>query len=116
MFPAVAHIGRLIFIREVFAVVDRGLRPDTVSVAIATAVPAKARGIVESGAVVGATKRDALVAATTPAPIMTAGSEGQSGKNRKENQGVSGFHGADDVSAGGLFYGELAKAKKKAIL
>ena len=116
MIPAVAHIRRIVVIREVLTVVDRRLWPDAVAIAVTAAMTAKARGSVEVAAVVVATKLDAPVAATTPAPVMTTGGEGQSGKNREDDQGVSGFHGADNVSAGGLFYGELAKPEKKAIL
>jgi len=79
-------------------------------------MPTKARCSVKVAAVVGATRGHAIVAATTPAPVMTTGGEGKSGKNRENDQGVSGFHGTDFVNAGGLFYGELAKPEKKAIL
>jgi hypothetical protein len=96
---AVAHIGRLIIVGEVIAVVLRRLRPDAVAVAVAAAMTAKARCPVEVRGVVCATQRGTLVAAAVPAPILTAGCQGKGGENRKKDQGMDGFHGADDLMA-----------------
>lgn len=112
--PAVAHIVWIVFPREVLTVVDRRLWPHAVAIAVAAAMAAKARRSIEIAAIVPATQSHAPVAAIIPA--MTAGSEGQNGKNRENDQRVNGFHGTDDMSADGLFYEELAKPKKKAIL
>lgn len=114
MVPAVAHIVWIVFPREVLTVVGRRLWPHAVAIAVAAAMSAKARRSIEIAVIVPSTQSHAPVAAVIPA--MTAGREGQNGKNRENDQGVNGFHGTDDVSADGLFYEELAKPKKKAIL